>query len=143
MKKKLVCIMVILSVLFAGTAFAGSYANAVAKRMSAAKKLYDKKYNNANTTFDMKESQNEYIEFLDGELNTVYKKIMALLPQKEKNRLRNEERKWIKTRDRQADKNAAEFEGGTLAPVEYNHTYIKYDEQRLMYLANYYDRIKK
>ncbi len=46
-------------------------------------------------------------------------------------------------RDRQTEKDSAGSKGGSIELVEYGETYIKYDEQRLMYLANYYDRIKK
>lgn len=94
------------------------------------------------TLCDTRVAQSEYLEFLDKELNTAYKKVMALLPQKEKNRLRNDERKWIKTRDEQAEKNSAEFKGGTLESFECSRTLIEYDEQRLMYLAKYYDRVR-
>lgn len=143
MKKKLICVMVVLSVLFAETAFAGSYADGTAKRMKAAKSVYDKilAKDHGCTLCDTRIAQGDYFVFLEKELNTVYKKVMTLLPPKEKNRLRNDERKWIKTRDGQAEKNSAEFKGGTLESFEYGRTLIEYDEQRIMYLAKYYDRI--
>ncbi len=144
LKRKLIFVLVILSVLFAGTAFAGNYAAGVAKRMKSARSVYDKilAKDNGCTLCDTRVAQSDYFVFLEKELNTVYKKVMALLPQKEKNRLRNEERKWIKTRDEHAEKNSAEFKGGTLESFECSRTLIEYDEQRLMYLAKYYDRVR-
>ena len=127
--------------MFAGTAFAGNYADGVAKRMKAARSVCDKICAKGDM-FDTRMAQSEYLEFLEKELNTVYKKVMALLPQKEKNRLRNDERKWIKTRNGQAEKNSAEYEGGSMEFVVYGRTLIEYDEQRLMYLAKYYDRVR-
>ena len=140
LKRKLIFVLVILSVMFAGTAFAGNYADGVAKRMKAARSVCDKICAKGDM-FDTRMAQSDYFVFLEKELNTVYKKVMALLPQKEKNCLRNEERKWIKKRDEQAEKNSAEFKGGTLESFECSRTLIEYDEQRLMYLAKYYDRI--
>lgn len=145
MKKKIICIFIVLAILFAGPAFAGNYASGVAKRMAAAKNICDKKCakEDSSSMYITRAAQSEYIEFLDNELNAVYKRLITTLPQNEKIKLRNQERQWIKTRENAAQKSSEEFEGGSLEIVEYGATYIKYSEKRLIQLANYYDRVHK
>ena len=48
----------------------------------------------------------------DKELNKVYKLLMSELPESQKTRLRNEERAWLKRKDKEMDRAAEEMAAG-------------------------------
>ena len=55
---------------------------------------------------------NEVFEAWDQELNKVYKLLMSELSDSQKTRLRNEERAWLKRKDKEMDKAAEEMAAG-------------------------------
>ena len=55
---------------------------------------------------------NEVFEAWDQELNKVYKLLMSELSDSQKTRLRNEERAWLKRKDKEMDKAAEEMSAG-------------------------------
>ena len=54
----------------------------------------------------------EAFEAWDKELNKIYKLIMSELPESQKIKLRNEERAWLKRKDKEMDKAAEEMTMG-------------------------------
>jgi uncharacterized protein YecT (DUF1311 family) len=50
-------------------------------------------------------------------LNNKYKKIMQVLPKRQQNQLRQEQRLWLKQRDLQCQQEAKESKGGTIWPL--------------------------
>lgn len=52
--------------------------------------------------------------------------------------LKNKQRDWIKYRDSQADEAVAEYEGGTMAPLEYNSVRVELTRKRCYELVNQY-----
>jgi len=71
----------------------------------------------ATSTYEMSECWGKQFELADAELNRVYKAIMARLPDAEKAKLRDAQRAWIPKKEKKGDEAAAEYEGGTFAPV--------------------------
>ena len=60
-------------------------------------------------------------KIIDSELNHVYKKLMDSLTPEHQKKLREEQRAWLKVRDRQCRKEANDAaEGGSMWPVMFN-----------------------
>ena len=70
-----------------------------------------------DTGFDGSDSQMYYqaeaaYQAWDKELNKVYKLLMSELPESQKTKLRNEERAWLKRKDKEMDRAAEEMAAG-------------------------------
>lgn len=101
----------------------------------------EEKFRLANTTRDMRSAASENLTAWDTELNKIYRLLGDKLSEKQMEELRAVQRQWIEERDRQAEQSAAEFEGGTLAPVAYTHTLLDCTKQRTLELIDiYFDR---
>ena len=74
----------------------------------------------------------------DDLLNEIYGVLKAQLSESEMRDLKNKQRDWIKYRDSQADEAAAEYEGGTMAPLEYNSVRVELTRKRCYELVNQY-----
>ena len=96
----------------------------------------------------------EVFEAWDRELNKVYKLLMSELPDSQKTKLRNEERAWLKRKDREMDKAAEEMamgrdENGELigCGTGCGHaaraTNIEMTKERTIELARMYDELHK
>ena len=96
----------------------------------------------------------EVFEAWDRELNKVYKLLMSELPDSQKTKLRNEERAWLKRKDREMDKAAEEMsmgrdENGELigCGTGCGHaaraTNIEMTKERTIELARMYDDLHK
>ncbi|MGG3859301.1 lysozyme inhibitor LprI family protein [Metabacillus fastidiosus] len=97
------------------------------------KPLYD-----SGTTYELKEAEAEVYKRWDTLLNDIYGELKKQLPASEMNKLRNEQRQWIKNRDKQADESAASFEGGSFAGVQYLSTLGQMTRERCYELVNNY-----
>ncbi len=97
---------------------------------------------------------NEVFEAWDRELNKVYKLLMSELPDSQKTKLRNEERAWLKRKDKEIDKAAEEMamgrdENGKLigCGTGCGHaaraTNIEMTKERTIELARMYDDLHK
>ena len=80
-----------------GSAVAGT--NTEASGRSLRDSYYECAASNDGSTWDMQACVKEEFEYQDARLNTAYRKVMASLADPEKNRLRNEERRWMSDRD--------------------------------------------
>ena len=74
----------------------------------------------------------------DDLLNSIYGVLKTQLSESEMNSLRNKQRAWIKYRDSEADKAAAEYEGGSMAPLEATSVKAELTRQRCYELVNQY-----
>lgn len=74
----------------------------------------------------------------DTELNTVYKKVIALLPdQKSVDLLRKAQRAWVAFRDANAAFHADEMRGGSAAPLLFYGQQTQLTKARLKHLQRY------
>ena len=113
MKKFLVIIMV----LFGVSAFSSnSYETDLVGRMKVLEEKAQVKLD-SGVTAEMREGIAELSEAWEKELNTVYSLLMEKLPKKDKIKLENEQKKWLKNRNIKAKKDAKEAEGGTMEPL--------------------------
>lgn len=94
----------------------------------------------------------EAFEAWDKELNKIYKLIMSKLPESQKIKLRNEERAWLKRKDKEMDKAAEEMamgrdENGELVGcgTDCGHASramnIEMTKERTIELARMYDKL--
>lgn len=78
---------------------------------------------------EMNECSSSKFDIADKELNDIYKELMSKLNDTEKNNLKKEQRKWIKYRNSEAAKDAAEFSGGSMASMMYSDS-LKYSTKK-------------
>ena len=95
----------------------------------------------SGVTADMHEGMAELSEAWEKELNAVYSLLMEKLPKKDKIKLENEQKKWLKNRDIKAKKAAKEAEGGTMEPLLFTSSIEELNEERAIELAKRYDEI--
>ena len=83
----------------------------------------------------------EFYNDWDNELNEIYKLLMSKLSNVQKNKLRNEEREWLKRRERKVN---SETEGGTGMGVRiaYYSIMTEWTADRAKELARRYDNLK-
>ena len=137
MKKFLVIIMV----LFGVFAFSSnSYETDLVGRMKVLEEKAQTKLD-SGVTADMSNATTELSEAWENELNTVYSLLMEKLPKAEKNKLENEQKKWLKNRNIKAKKDAKEAEGGTMEPLLFTSSIKDLNEARAIELAKRYDEI--
>ena len=74
----------------------------------------------------------------DNELNSVYKKIKSSLSDKRAKQLVASEIKWIKKRDKKADKDAAGWVGGTGYTLMYKSSLTDQTKKRIKWLIRNY-----
>ena len=99
---------------------------------------------------EIKEGSSMILESWDDELNKVYKLLMSKLSKKEQVKLKNEERAWIKKRDKVAKEVADEFCGtvngkklcGTAYGLEYTQSLINSTKGRAIELSKRYEKLK-
>lgn len=118
-----------------------NYEKSLKKRMDNIEEELEKE-TDTSTTAGTRDGLNNLYTSWDGELNKVYKMVMDRLPKSEKEKLRNKQRQWIKTRDAKAAKASKEAEGGTMQPVLYVNSKIETTKARTLELARMYDRMK-
>ncbi|WP_343337560.1 hypothetical protein TPELB_25280 [Terrisporobacter petrolearius] len=74
----------------------------------------------------------------DDLLNEIYGVLKTQLSESEMSDLKNKQINWIKYRDGKADEAAAEYEGGTMAPLEYASVKVELTRERCYKLVNKY-----
>ena len=97
-------------------------------------------------TLDNTSSCTEYVSYReilhkkwDNELNQIYKLLMSKYPESQKIALRNEERAWIKKREKSMDSIASEMNGRMGAAVTIVNSEIDTIKSRAIELARRYD----
>ena len=137
MKKILFTMMILLGI----SAFSSnSYETDLVGRMKVLEEKVQTKLD-SGVTADMREATTELSETWENELNTVYSLLMEKLPKKDKIKLENEQKKWLKNRDIKAKKDAKEAEGGTMEPLLFTSSIKDLNEARAIELAKRYDEI--
>ena len=119
--------------------FAG-YRTDMISKMEAKEKRITSNYYGQGPTGEaqmMDEVQNAW----DNELNKVYKLLMSKLSSTQKTKLRNEEREWLKRRERKVN---SETEGGTGMGFRlvYYSIMTEWTRDRAIELARRYDNLK-
>lgn len=71
----------------------------------------------AQTQAEMNQTAKKDYELVDAELNRVYKDVIRLLIEKEKQLLIKAQKDWIKFRDSHCEFVANEYEGGSIQPL--------------------------
>ncbi|MGO4888810.1 lysozyme inhibitor LprI family protein [Anaerobacillus sp. MEB173] len=89
-------------------------------------------------TIELTEAESKRYERWDDALNEIYGVLKQQMPGSEFEKLRNEQRNWISYRDQKAEEDAAEFEGGTFARVQYLSTLATLTEKRCYELVEGY-----
>ena len=119
-----------------------SYEKAMINRMRPVENELD------GYTLDNTSSCTEYVGYReilhkkwDNELNQIYKLLMSKYPESQKTALRNEERAWIKKREKSMDSIASEMNGCMGAAVTIVNSEIDTIKSRAIELARRYDEL--
>ena len=119
-----------------------SYEKAMINRMRPVENELD------GYTLDNTNSCTEYVGYReilhkkwDNELNQIYKLLMSKYPESQKTALRNEERAWIKKREKSMDSIASEMNGCMGAAVTIVNSEIDTIKRRAIELARRYDEL--
>ena len=119
-----------------------SYEKAMINRMRPVENELD------GYTLDNTSSCSEYVGYReilhkkwDNELNQIYKLLMSKYPESQKTALRNEERAWIKKREKSMDSIASEMNGCMGAAVTIVNSEIDTIKSRAIELARRYDEL--
>ena len=117
-----------------------SYEKAMINRMRPVENELDR------YTLDNTSSCTEYVGYReilhkkwDNELNQIYKLLMSKYPESQKTALRNEERAWIKKREKSMDSITSEMNGCMGAAVTIVNSEIDTIKSRAIELARRYD----
>lgn len=90
------------------------------------------------TTVEMKQAQGEILIRWDNVLNEIYQALEEQLSPSDMDKLREEQRKWIKYRDETAKVAASHYEGGTMESLEYISTQAGLTKERCYELVEGY-----
>ena len=129
------------------SSFAG-YTSDMMNRMETKEKSVEASFGGSNA--EMKNAASAILEGWDDELNKVYKLLMSKLSKKEQLKLRNEEKAWIKRKERAAEEAADRFcetvNGeklcGTGYGLAYTESLIESTKNRAIELAKRYEKLK-
>ena len=119
----------------------GTYTKELESRMEKLEKEMQSKLD-SGVTSEMINANSELYEAWDVELNKVYKLLMERLSKDKKEKLRNSQRAWIKSKEKKANEASKEADGGTLAGVLYSGTLASMTKERTIELAKMYDNLK-
>ena len=124
-----------------GKKSSGTYTKELESRMEKLEKEMQSKLD-SGVTSEMVNANNELYESWDKELNKVYKLLMEKLPADRKEKLKKDQRAWVKIKEEKANEAAKEADGGTLAGVLYSGTATGLTKERAIELAKMYDNLK-
>lgn len=124
-----------------GKKSSGTYTKELKNRMEKLEKEMQSKLD-SGVTSEMVNANNELYEAWDKELNKVYKLLMEKLPTDRKEKLKKDQRAWVKIKEEKANEAAKEADGGTLAGVLYSGTATGLTKDRAIELAKMYDNLK-
>ena len=85
----------------------------------------------AMTTAEMRECLNKRYNKVDRELNHVYQQVISQLSKTRQTKLKQAQRLWILFRDKSAEFEASEVEGGTMYPLVYLLSLSSMTEKRV------------
>ncbi|MGM8215969.1 lysozyme inhibitor LprI family protein [Bacillaceae bacterium W0354] len=92
----------------------------------------------ADTTLEMEEAANEIYAKWDEALNEVYGVLIEQLSPENMEKLREEQREWIKQRDESAKEESLKYEGGSLESYTYVSTQAEVTKERCFELVKEY-----
>ena len=118
----------------------GNYAKELENKMEKLEEELQSKLD-SGVTSEMINANSELYEAW-AELNKVYKLLMERLSKDKKEKLRNSQRAWIKSKEKKANEASKEADGGTLAGVLYSGTLASMTKERTIELAKMYDNLK-
>ncbi|RFB13464.1 DUF1311 domain-containing protein [Bacillus sp. HNG] len=90
------------------------------------------------TQIEMEDIASGVYEIWDNELNKIWKELEKQLPTKKMDKLREEQRQWIKEKYRIASEEAAQYEGGTMEPLVKVNTQARVTKERCYELVEKY-----
>lgn len=90
------------------------------------------------TQIEMEQFETEAYEIWDDALNKVYGALETQLPPDQMEKVREEQRKWIKLKYENARKEAAQYEGGSMESLTYIATQGKMTKERCYELVENY-----
>lgn len=108
------------------------------QKLSDAKAKADQLKETDSSTYALKKVANDKWEIWDELLNEIYGVLQEQLPQDEMDRLREEQREWIKYRDETALEASQKFKGGTQEHLEYVMVLAQLTEERCYELVEDY-----
>lgn len=100
---------------------------------------YGQQLQEATATPEMVEITGAQVKEADYALNDIWRLVKYNVDEDTYNKALAEQRQWLKDRDAQAEKDAAEFEGGTFEPVMYNDTVASMTLERCKELLKYFE----
>lgn len=124
-----------------GKKSSGTYTKELESRMEKLEKEMQSKLD-SGVTSEMVNANNELYEAWDKELNKVYKLLMEKLPTDRKEKLKKDQRAWVKIKEEKANEAAKEADGGTLAGVLHSGTAAGLTKDRAIELAKMYDNLQ-
>lgn len=136
MKKKLITILLMLSVLACGMGLADgtvndadleSYMASIEEQSDAIKDFLE---NEAMTQAEMNEKSQELYMLWDGALNYLWGELKNVLSEDEFEDLREKQRTWISEKEEAVEEAGKEFEGGTMYSMVVNSEAAKITEAR-------------
>ena len=140
MKKVMILVA---SLMVSVSSFAG-YTSDMINRMETKEKSVEDSFGGSNV--EMKEAAVVIFKGWDNELNKVYKLLMSKLSKKEQVKLRNEEKAWIKRKEKAADRFCETVNGnklcGTGYGLEYTGSLINSTRDRAIELSKRYEKLK-
>ncbi|AWE07313.1 hypothetical protein DCE79_07960 [Lysinibacillus sp. 2017] len=98
----------------------------------------DKNIEAGTTMVELNEQASERYKKWDAELNEIYEVLKAQLSAEQMNKLREEQRNWIKHRDETAKEASLKYEGGSMEPLEYVTTLANLTRDRCYELVEKY-----
>lgn len=85
----------------------------------------------ATTTVEMQKCLNTHYKKVDGELNKLYQQVRSKLSKTRQTKLKEAQRSWILFRDKSAEFEASEVEGGTMYQLVYLSAVASLTEKRV------------
>lgn len=140
MKKLLLMFMMLIGII--GFSAGGNYETSLIKRMETLE-MKMKEDLDSGITADMRNATATLYEAWDSELNKVYKLVMDKLSKKEKEKLRESQREWVKKKESRANEASKGFEGGTYENLSYGQVALAMMKEKTIELARRYDSINK
>ena len=116
----------------------GSLKEEYLKKLNNTKKEAEELEATDSSTYALKKVENDRWDIWDQLLNEIYGVLQEQLPTEEMDELREEQRKWIKSRDDSALEASQKYKGGTQEHLEYVAVLANLTEERCYELvANY------
>ena len=141
-------VMILVASLVVSVSSFSGYTSDMIKRMEIKEKSVEESFGGSNV--EMKEAAVVVFKGWNDELNKVYKLLMSKLSKKEQVKLRNEEKAWIKRKEKAAEEAADRFcetvNGnklcGTGYGLEYTGSLINSTRDRAIELSKRYEKLK-